>query len=158
MPNLSDISPRIGAAYDLFGNGKTAIKASVGRYVASLGGQLTDSVNPGNAIVQSTTRTWTDANANYLPDCDLGNFNVNGECGAINDRAFGTRRVTRRYDQDVLEGWGNREYNWQATVFVQQELWPNVGRSTSSTAPTLCGGGGSRRARRIKTCPVLPSR
>ena len=27
----------------------------------------------------------------------------------------------------MLEGWGKREYNWQATVSVQQELRPNVG-------------------------------
>ena len=37
VPNWKDISPRVGVAYDLFGNGKTAIKASVNRYVAGTG-------------------------------------------------------------------------------------------------------------------------
>src|SRR4051794_29523776 len=32
-----DISPRLGVAVDLFGTGKTALKASVGRYLAPLG-------------------------------------------------------------------------------------------------------------------------
>jgi hypothetical protein len=126
IPNFSDISPRIGAAYDLFGNGRTALKASVGRYVASLGAQLTDSLNPANAIVLNANRTWNDANRNYVPDCNLQNFGANGECGAIDNQAFGTLRVTRRYETDALEGWGNREYNWQASASIQQELWPNV--------------------------------
>ena len=126
VPNFRDIAPRIGAAYDLFGNGKTAIKASVGRYVGGLGSSLTDSINPANAIVANANRTWNDANGNYLPDCNLRNFGANGECGDIDNRAFGTVRVTRRYEQDVLEGWGNREYNWQVSTSIQQELWPNV--------------------------------
>ena len=33
IPNWKNVSPRLGVAYDLFGNGKTAVKASVGRYL-----------------------------------------------------------------------------------------------------------------------------
>ena len=33
VPNWKDVNPRINAAYDLFGNGKTAIKASASRSV-----------------------------------------------------------------------------------------------------------------------------
>ena len=33
-PNWKDLSPRIGAAYDLFGDGRTAIKGGINRYVA----------------------------------------------------------------------------------------------------------------------------
>src|SRR5581483_2338576 len=35
VPNWKDISPRFGAAYDLFGNGKTALKVSLGKYLSS---------------------------------------------------------------------------------------------------------------------------
>ena len=31
--NWKDISPRFAGVYDLFGDGKTAIKANIGRYV-----------------------------------------------------------------------------------------------------------------------------
>ena len=31
LPGWSDLNPRVGMAYDLFGNGQTALKASIGR-------------------------------------------------------------------------------------------------------------------------------
>ena len=35
VPNWNDWAVRFAAAYDLFGNGKTAIKGNVGKYVAA---------------------------------------------------------------------------------------------------------------------------
>ena len=57
VPNWKDVSPRIGAAYDLFGNGKTAVKASIGRYVSSQGVGIAEANNPAQATVISATRT-----------------------------------------------------------------------------------------------------
>ena len=34
VQNWKDISPRVGFAMDVFGNGRTAVKASIARYVA----------------------------------------------------------------------------------------------------------------------------
>ena len=47
-----DISPRLGAVYDLFGNGKTALKVNLGRYVLAqrLTSTYTDLGNPVNAM------------------------------------------------------------------------------------------------------------
>jgi hypothetical protein len=33
---LDDVTPKLGVAYDLFGNGKTALKASLAKYVEQL--------------------------------------------------------------------------------------------------------------------------
>ena len=126
VPNFTDVSPRVGAAYDLFGNGRTAVKATVGRYVANLGAGYPLMINPTQSIVLSTTRTWNDANRNYVPDCDINNFGTNGECGPIDNNRFGTVVPGTRFADDVLTGFGNRAYSWQTSASVQHELRPGM--------------------------------
>jgi hypothetical protein len=135
VPNWKDINPRVGASYDLFGNGKTAVKASIGRYVKPETTDITNRTNPAAAIAVQTSRTWNDTlygpgdprSGNYAPDCDLTNRFANGECGAMDNQRFGTPVVATRYSRDVTEGWGVRPFNWQTTVSVQHELRPGIG-------------------------------
>ena len=48
---------------------------------------------------------------NYVPDCDLANRALNGECGAMGIRiSAGSRH--HRYADDALLGYGARGYNW----------------------------------------------
>ena len=123
VPNWKDFSPRVGASYDLFGNGKTALKGALGRYVVGEGiTGVTDQNDPQKAVVLSATRTWTDANGDFVPNCDLGIPGASGECGALNNNRFGTANVTSNWSKDVLEGVGVRPYNWQASVALQHEL------------------------------------
>jgi hypothetical protein len=120
-PNWKDINPRIGVSYDLFGNGRTAIKATVGRYIS--GGSLATNVNPVNTSVNSATRTWTDSNVNFVPDCDWSNPATNGECGPLSNLNFGKVNPTAtRFDKEVLEGWGVRPYNWSVSAGVQHQI------------------------------------
>jgi hypothetical protein len=135
VPNWKDIDPRIGAAYDLFGDGKTAIKGHVGRYVVGASYDLARPLNPVQSTVNSVTRTWSDPSGTFNPfnDCDLANPAANsrypGEagCGAINNPLFGqvTTRTTN-YDPSITTGWGVRPNNWEAQFSVQREIVPRV--------------------------------
>ena len=40
VDSYKDITPRMGVAYDVFGNGKTALKVNVGKYLEGVGVQL----------------------------------------------------------------------------------------------------------------------
>jgi len=138
-----DITPRVGFAYDLFGTGKTSIKVNVGKYLEAATNHNTYSAsNPTARMVGSSsqltapppvTRTWTDANANYVPDCDLLNpaqqdLRARGGdfCGPFSNSNFGKPLFTNSYDPSILEGWGTRPSDWQIGVSVQQELAPRV--------------------------------
>jgi hypothetical protein len=124
IPNWKDFNPRFGAAYDLFGDGKTAIKVQLGRYVSKIGTDLAEAINPVVTSVNTTTRFWTDANKNFVPDCDLGNFGQNGECTPISNQNFGKNNPSATvYDPAVLNGYGVRDYNWDFSTEIQHELF-----------------------------------
>ena len=133
-----DITPRVGAAYDLFGNGKTAIKVNVGKYLTALTASNSDlDLNPLIRTTPQTTRTWNDSfypvgdprRGNYVPDCDLRAAGANLECGAMDNQNFGKEIFTKSFDSDLIHGWGKRTYNWEMGVSLQQELVPRVGLS-----------------------------
>ena len=123
-----DIEPRMGAAYDLFGNGKTAVKVSLNKYMAGQAaiGAFAFDMAPSNRLVNMTNRSWADANRNFVPDCDLVNPVANGECGAMSNPDFGTTRSGVTYDPDTLAGWGKRDNNWQFSAGVQREILPRT--------------------------------
>jgi hypothetical protein len=135
--NFKDISPRGGLALDVFGNGKTALKINVGKYMdaaSNLNGNYSIS-NPIARIATTATRTWTDGGllgvagtaGDFIPQCDLTNNAANGECAATTATTFGTAtRTTAGIDTGLLNGWGVRPRDWQFGVSVQQQLLPRV--------------------------------
>ena len=111
----------------LFGDGRTALKTSFGRYMAPLGIDIANANNPINTSINSIRRTWSDTNANFVPDCNLGNFGENGECGAINNANFGKNNPNAtRYDDALIRGFGKRDYFWDFSTELQHELATGV--------------------------------
>jgi hypothetical protein len=128
-----DVAPKSQFAYDVFGNGRTALKASLNKYLQGLGttGALVGGPNPIAVLSTQASRSWNDrgglgVNGDYIPQCDLRNPAANGECGPLAPSDFGSVRAGSTYDPELLTGWGKRFYNWEFSTGVQHELLPRL--------------------------------
>jgi hypothetical protein len=134
VPGYNDITPRMGAAYDLFGNGKTSLKVNLGKYLQAANNQdRYQLMNPAGMtrFARTTNRTWNDRgglgiNGDYVPQCDLMNPLANGECGPWQQPAFGQALSAAPINPAILEGWGVRPSDWQFGASVQHEILPRT--------------------------------
>jgi hypothetical protein len=113
MPTFKNWAPRFGASYDLFGDGKTALKASIARYDSAF--STTTFPQVYNPMVLSTdTRTW-------LNPAATNNIFVPGvsQLGGSPNASFG--QIVRQPDPNIT-----RPYNVEITASVQHELVPGV--------------------------------
>ena len=84
-------------------------------------------LNPLIRSTISTTRSWTDTNKDFVPDCNLANpgqerrMRRDGE-----SRTSGKNVFSQTFDPGLTTGWGNRPYNWELGASVQQEILPRV--------------------------------
>jgi hypothetical protein len=104
-------SPRLGLAYDLFGNAKTAVKFAVGKYYTRVMTTYAAQLNPMAAVTQ--TIPWSDPNRDgIVQDSELNLALLPPNFGSVN---------LARLDPDF-----GREYNVETGVSVQHEILPNV--------------------------------
>jgi hypothetical protein len=126
----NDVTPRFGVAYDVFGNGKTAVKFQMGHYLdAATNDSAYTRNNPANRIVSTVDRGWTDSDNDKVVDCNLLILTANGECAALtgNNLNFGNQSTgLTQVNPDTLHGSGIRENDWQWGLTLQQELLPRV--------------------------------
>jgi hypothetical protein len=141
-----DWTPKVAAAYDLFGDGRTALKVNYGKYVlgqALVVGGL--AAQPGYNVQLTSSRGWVDNDRDFVPDCDLTNPLAQGPtlsgaqnqvdtCNApagVNANFYdNTLRPNLAVQDDARYGWGKRPYSWEFAVAAQHEI--NQGLSVTA--------------------------
>jgi hypothetical protein len=115
VPNWNDWAVRLAGAYDLFGNGKTALKANAGKYVASQAAGYAQNFNGMSGTTQ--TVSWSDLDRNGTIYDASGNIQVN----EVGPRTPNFGQVTVRPDPALARG-----YNWEYSAAIQHELMPRT--------------------------------
>jgi hypothetical protein len=110
QPNWHNVSPRMAAVYDLFGNTRTALKASVSKYMLPWAGGWAKRYDPFTTVTDS--RTWTDRNGDDIAQ--------DSEIGPSGNSNFGVS--TGRTAAPGL----SREYNVETALGIQHQLLPRL--------------------------------
>jgi len=121
-----NVSPRLSAVFDLFGTGKTALKASVSQYHLQYSGSWARRY--ANSFNSSDTRNWFDCD--LIPGtstCSGRSLPTNGD-GIAQDNEIGPTSSTTfgvRSDRNPIDGI-RRVYNWEYTLGLQHQLLPRT--------------------------------
>ena len=104
--NWNTVSPRFGFAWDLFGDGRTAVKGGLSRYDRLAGVTIVQPLNGRNIAFQ--TCPWSDANAN-----------LRAELSEIaRDRCTGSLQPSLGFVDEGLK----RPHQWEYTVMMQRQV------------------------------------
>ncbi|HEV3216149.1 MAG TPA: TonB-dependent receptor [Vicinamibacterales bacterium] len=126
IPNWRNLAPRFGAAYDLTGDAKTAIKGSVNRYNRNFTTDFASRYNP--LVLQSDTRNWFDCDLNAAGTaCSGVALPTNGdgiaqenEIGPSNNSRFGLTPA-RHADPNT-----KRPYDIEYSLGIVRQLFRGV--------------------------------
>jgi hypothetical protein len=120
-PNWNDISPRFGFAWDVQGNGKTAVKVGTGKYVRAYSTGFAETYDPN--FYTSATLTWTDLNGDDIAQGSRGCVFRTAGCEidfSTLPANFGTKPL-----QNPADGI-KRPYQIETNVSVQREIVPGA--------------------------------
>jgi hypothetical protein len=116
------IAPRVGVVWDMFGSGKTALKAFYGRYYNPFNLQLPGMFQPFDADVFATKTQeyigpeWTDRNRDGVPDEDF----------FFDDANWRTTEQTEPGDWNLIDPNLSAEYTDEFLIGIEHEVLPNV--------------------------------
>jgi len=121
LPNWSNFAPRFAMVYDLFGNGKTAIKYSLNRYNLARTTGIASNYNP--LLSQTATLQWRDVNGNDIAEGERGCTGYPAVGCEIN---FG--QLPANFGVAALATYGEypRTWNLEQGAEIQHELLPNL--------------------------------
>ena len=114
VPNWNTVVPRLAGVFDLFGNGKTAIKANASKYMARQAASFLTQLNPMR--LNSEVRSWTDTFPDRIPQLT----EIGPSLGTLDRGA--TVRIAPGLE---------RPYQWEMTASVEQQLAANLGLTVS---------------------------
>ena len=115
VPNWNDWSIRTAVAYDLFGNGKTALKANASKYIASAAAGYAAELQRHD-LLDADTRL-----DRPRPQLQHPRRRRQHPVRRGARRDVQLRQITSRPDPDLARG-----YNWEYNASVQHELVPRL--------------------------------
>ncbi|MFN8058726.1 MAG: carboxypeptidase regulatory-like domain-containing protein [Vicinamibacterales bacterium] len=107
----NSVVPRIGAVYDMKGNGKTVLKANYGYFRHNPGPGAAANANP-NQAQKDRTYTWTDLNGDRL-------FQFGEQGSLVRDRS---QPAGTQVDPNILQ-----PYTHELSAFVEQQITTDLG-------------------------------
>ena len=110
---FNHIVPRVGATYDLTGDGKTVLKANYGRFAFNPGVNLADAVSE-NTANQYEVWPWQDLDGDRI-------YDDNEKVGTVPTQKFGG--VANTFLADDLEN----AYTDEASAFIERQLVTDLG-------------------------------
>jgi hypothetical protein len=117
LPDWKDWAPRFGAVYDVLGDGKTALKLHVGKYMRAFSTVgFAQVYNP--MAFQTDRRTWSDLNGDDIAQ--------NEEIGPPNT-PFSVSGVSNKIADPNIK----RPYQWEYSVGIQREVMRSVSVSAN---------------------------
>jgi hypothetical protein len=114
VPNWKTFVPRFAVVYDLFGDGRTALKANASKYTQQQGQSLPNQVNPMR--FNSEVRSWSDSNGDGVPQLT----EIGAGRGALDTGA------TVRISPDF-----RRPYQWEYSLSLEHQLAKDLGITLS---------------------------
>jgi hypothetical protein len=139
LPNWKTIVPRIGLSYNLFGKGKTVLKASASKYEGNQSVAFAQTVDP--MFLTSETCTWT-----APPGTTEAAMATSGASIIAASKFTNCTGFNGSVNTHVASGVG-RPYSWEYSFLVQQEIMPQfivsagyfhrLNRNNLGTANTL---------------------